>query len=120
MTINEKVAYLKGLADGLELDKEPTKEGKLLKVIIEVLEEIGFALEELEETDQLLSEGLDAVSEDLEDVEATAPPVMRHIPWTWSMTMRTTKTRIRKTDVLPVWPHCMQLSQTMCCSADAL
>jgi len=69
MTINEKVAYLKGLADGLELDKEPTKEGKLLKVIIEVLEEIGFALEELEETDQLLSEGLDAVSEDLEDVE---------------------------------------------------
>lgn len=69
MTINEKVAYLKGLADGLELDKEPTKEGKLLKVVIEVLEEIGFTLEELEETDQLLSEGLDAVSEDLEDVE---------------------------------------------------
>ena len=69
MTINEKVAYLKGLADGLELDKEPTKEGKLLKVIIEVLEEIGYSLEELEETDQLLSEGLDAVSEDLEDVE---------------------------------------------------
>ncbi len=69
MTINEKVAYLKGLADGLELDKEPSKEGKLLKVIIEVLEEIGFTLEELEETDQLLSEGLDAVSEDLEDVE---------------------------------------------------
>lgn len=69
MSITEKVAYLKGLADGLDLGKESTKESKLLTVIIDVLEEIGYAIEDLEESDEMLSEGLDAVSEDLEDVE---------------------------------------------------
>ena len=34
MTITEKVAYLKGLADGLDLDKEPSKEAKLLTKIM--------------------------------------------------------------------------------------
>ena len=38
MTISEKVAYLKGLADGLDLDKEPSKEGKIIAKIIDVLE----------------------------------------------------------------------------------
>ncbi len=70
MTITEKVAYLKGMADGMELDKESGKEAKLLKVVIDVLEEIGYAIEDLEEADELLHDGLDAVSEDLEDVES--------------------------------------------------
>ncbi len=69
MTITEKVAYLKGLADGLDLDKETTKESKLLTNIIDVLEEIGFAIEDLEEASELLNDGLNVVSEDLEDVE---------------------------------------------------
>lgn len=69
MTISEKVAYLKGLADGLELEKETSKEGKLLAVVIEVLEEIGYSIEDMEEANEMLVEGLDAVSEDLEDVE---------------------------------------------------
>jgi len=69
MTISEKVAYLKGLADGLELDKETSKESKVLSSIIDLLEEVGFAIEDLEEASGLLNEGLDAVSEDLEDVE---------------------------------------------------
>ena len=37
MTITEKVAYLKGLADGLDLDKDPSKEGKLIAKIIDIL-----------------------------------------------------------------------------------
>lgn len=69
MTISEKVAYLKGLADGLDLDKESTKESKLLVAIIDVLEEVGYSIEDMEEACELLNEGLDAVSEDLEDVE---------------------------------------------------
>lgn len=69
MTISEKVAYLKGLADGLDLDKESTKESKLLTNIIDILEEIGFSIEDLEEASELLNDGLNAVSEDLEDVE---------------------------------------------------
>ena len=47
MTISEKVAYLKGLADGLNIDTEKSKEGKLLNVIIGILEEIGMSIEDL-------------------------------------------------------------------------
>mgnify|MGYP000736459654 FL=1 len=37
MEISEKVAYLKGLAEGLALDSD-TKEGKLIAAIIDVLD----------------------------------------------------------------------------------
>ena len=40
MTISEKVAYLKGLAEGLNLDTEKSKEGKLISVMIGILEEL--------------------------------------------------------------------------------
>ena len=33
MTIAEKVAYVKGLAEGLNLDVEKSKEGKLISVM---------------------------------------------------------------------------------------
>ena len=68
MEISEKVAYLKGLAEGMELDTEK-KEGKLLSAIIDVLEDIALELEDIEDEQAELSEGLDAVSDDLEDVE---------------------------------------------------
>ena len=68
MEINEKVAYLKGLLEGMEIDTTK-KEGKLLAAIIDVLEDISLELEDLwDQTDELM-EGLDAVSDDLEDVE---------------------------------------------------
>ena len=69
MTICEKIAYLKGMADGMDLENETSKEAKLLKVMIDVLEEIGYSIEDLEDEVELLSEGLDVVSEDLEEVE---------------------------------------------------
>lgn len=68
MTTSEKVAYLKGLADGLGLGKE-TKEEKLISAIIDVLETISLDIEDLEETCLDLSEELDALSDDLSDVE---------------------------------------------------
>lgn len=68
MEIMEKVAYLKGLAEGMELDTEK-KEGKLLSAIIDVLEDIALELEDLWDGEEELAEGLDAVSDDLEDVE---------------------------------------------------
>ena len=68
MEITEKVAYLKGLAEGMELDTEK-KEGKLLAAIIDVLEDIALEIEDIEDEQAELSEGLDAVSDDLEDVE---------------------------------------------------
>ena len=69
MTISEKVAYLKGLAEGLGLDTEKSKEGKLISVMIGILEDVGLSLEDLEENVQALGEDVDALSEDLEDVE---------------------------------------------------
>ena len=69
MTITEKVAYLKGLSDGLGIDTEKSKEGKLISVIIDILEEMGMSIEDLEESTAALGEELDAVSDDLADVE---------------------------------------------------
>ena len=68
MSIAEKVSYLKGLADGLGLDTE-TKEGKLFSVIIDTLEEIVHEIEEVNENALDLGEEIDALSDDLADVE---------------------------------------------------
>ncbi len=68
MSITEKVAYLKGLAEGMDLDTEK-KEGKLLAAIIDVLEDIALEISDIEDAQEELGEGLDAVSDDLEDVE---------------------------------------------------
>lgn len=69
MTISEKVAYLKGLSEGLAIDTEKSKEGKLIGVIIDILEEVGLSIEDLEQVTDELGEELDAVSDDLADVE---------------------------------------------------
>ena len=69
MTISEKVAYLKGLAEGLNLDTEKSKDGKLISVMIGILEEIGLSIEDLEENTQALGEEIDVLSDDLSDVE---------------------------------------------------
>ena len=70
MTISEKVAYLKGLAEGLNLDVEKSKEGKLISVMIGILEEIGLSIEDLEENALALGEEIDTISDDLADVES--------------------------------------------------
>ncbi|MCI8477083.1 MAG: hypothetical protein HFE97_01855 [Oscillospiraceae bacterium] len=69
MTISERVAYLKGLAEGLAIDTEKSKEGKLIQVMIGILEEIGMSIEDLEENTVALGEEIDALSDDLSDVE---------------------------------------------------
>ena len=70
MTISEKVAYLKGLAEGLDLDVEKSKEGKLISVMIGILEEVAMSIEDLEENAMDLAEEIDVLSDDLADVEA--------------------------------------------------
>ena len=69
MEILEKVAYLKGLAEGLGLDSK-SKEGKLLSVIIDVLEDMALEIRDMQEEQAELEEGLDAVSDDLSEVES--------------------------------------------------
>ena len=47
MTLTEKAAYLKGLADGLELGKE-TKEGKLIAALIDMVDALAVKVDELD------------------------------------------------------------------------
>ena len=68
MTTSEKVAYLKGLMEGMELDKD-SKEGKLFAMIADILEDLALDIEDLEENSLDLAEEIDAISDDLADVE---------------------------------------------------
>ena len=68
MGISEKVAYLKGLMEGLNID-EQTNEGKLFTAIVDVLDEIALEIEDLTDEVMALGDGLDVVSDDLSDVE---------------------------------------------------
>ena len=68
MGISEKVAYLKGLMEGLNID-EQTNEGKLFTAIVDVLDEIALEIEDLTDEVMELGDGLDVVSDDLGDVE---------------------------------------------------
>lgn len=64
----EEVAYLRGLAEGLEISKE-TKEGKIIHKIVEALESFADAIVELEEEQADLVEYVESIDEDLSDVE---------------------------------------------------
>ena len=68
MSIKEKVAYLKGLAEGLGLDSE-SKEGKLISIIIDTLADVSEELEALTENALDIGDELDALSDSLADVE---------------------------------------------------
>ncbi|KKY01840.1 MULTISPECIES: CD1247 N-terminal domain-containing protein [Paraclostridium] len=64
----EEVAYLKGLAEGLEISEE-TKEGKIINKIVDVLESFADAIVELEEEQIELIDYVESIDEDLSDVE---------------------------------------------------
>ena len=79
MTISEKVAYLKGLAEGLELDTAKSKEAKLISVMIGILEEVGLSIEELEENAAALEEEIDAIllGQSVQGLQEVIPVVER-------------------------------------------
>ena len=64
----QKVSYLKGLAEGLEIE-ESSKEGKLLLQIIEALEDFADVMNELNDKIDDVDEYVDFMAEDLADVE---------------------------------------------------
>ena len=67
----EEVAYLKGLAEGLEISKE-TKEGKIIHKIIDVLESFADSIVELDEEQCDLAEYVES-SDDLSFIEMECP-----------------------------------------------
>lgn len=69
MTISEKVAYIQGLFDGMGLDKSQSGEAKILAEMLDVLKEIGDQLDNVDATLDEFGEEIDAISDDLADVE---------------------------------------------------
>lgn len=68
MTLTEKVAYLKGLMEGLEFDAE-SKDGKVIAMMADILEDMALAITELEDDVDDINEYMEAVDEDLTNVE---------------------------------------------------
>ena len=68
MELSNKVAYLKGLMDGLKID-DSTPEGKILGVMADILDEMALSVEDIaDEVDEVV-EIIDQIDEDLGDVE---------------------------------------------------
>ena len=68
MTTSEKVAYLKGLAEGLALETDNNKKNSRV-CHIDVLDDMAEKFVDLEDELCDVEDGLDAVSDDLSDVE---------------------------------------------------
>ena len=66
--LREKVAYLKGLAEGIQLDNSKN-EGKLLKAVIDVLDDIAMAVDDMEAERGHILEQIEEIDEDLAEVE---------------------------------------------------
>ncbi|MCL2579821.1 MAG: hypothetical protein FWE32_07280 [Oscillospiraceae bacterium] len=63
----EKVAYLKGLAEGLGIDNT-TKEGKVLGAMIDLLDDMALAITDVGEGFVMMGEELDAIQEEVDDI----------------------------------------------------
>lgn len=66
--IKERIAYLQGLAQGLEIE-EASKEGKVLAGIIDVLEEMADQIDDIDVAQSDLEEYVESIDEDLYDLE---------------------------------------------------
>ena len=67
-SINDRVAYLKGLAEGMKLSDE-TNEGKLLLKMLDVLEDMAEELTALRADHDELDEYVESIDDDLADME---------------------------------------------------
>lgn len=68
MELSKKVAYLKGLMEGLKID-DSTNEGKILGIMADILDEMAATVEDIaEEVDETV-ELVDTLDEDLGSLE---------------------------------------------------
>ena len=68
MSVSEKVAYLRGLMEGLDIDDD-SKEGKLFAAIVDVLDEIATDMSDMDEDVAELADYIEEIDEDLGDLE---------------------------------------------------
>lgn len=68
MNITEKVSYIKGLAEGLNLD-ESGKEGKVLLAIIDALDDIAHQVDEIDMDLSDLADVVGEIDDTIADIE---------------------------------------------------
>ena len=68
MTLTEKAAYLKGLANGLALD-EAKPESKLINALIDLVDDIALTVSDIDDEVSIIAEQVDLIDEDLESLE---------------------------------------------------
>lgn len=66
--LNERISYLQGLIEGLGISDE-TKEGKAIKVMAGILEEMAYAISDILEVQEEIEEYIDCIDDDLADLE---------------------------------------------------
>lgn len=68
MNVTERVAYLRGLLEGMELDTDK-KEGKLWVAVLAVLDELAESVHDLEQRNAELAAEVDELYEEVSKVE---------------------------------------------------
>jgi ribosomal protein S27E len=68
MKNTERVSYIRGLMEGLELDADK-KEVKVLNAIVDLLDDIAFSMSEMEGNLNDMADQVDAIDEDLGTLE---------------------------------------------------
>lgn len=66
--VTKKAAYVKGLLEGLDIDKH-TKEGKLLTKIVDLFEDVCEEVDRLKEDVCEMEQAIDDMDQDLNDLE---------------------------------------------------
>jgi len=67
--LTEKIAYLKGMAEGMQLHTK-TEEGRLLGEMLDLLDDLVVEMERSLDRQDELHDYVDAIDEDLMDVES--------------------------------------------------
>ena len=67
MELTEKVAYLKGLIEGLGID-DTTKEGKVFVAMLDILDDMALSLSDVEDGMDLITYQIELIDEDPEDL----------------------------------------------------
>ena len=69
MTVSEKVAYIRGLYDGLGLDGEKSGEARILSELLDVLREVGLQLDDMDAVMDRFDGELDTLEDSVADLE---------------------------------------------------
>ena len=69
MTITEKVAYIQGLFEGMELDQSDMKMARVLSEVLDVLREVGQQLDGMDAAMDQFDEELDTLGDTVADLE---------------------------------------------------